>query len=188
MPAEQPAAFPTPPPASAAAALYERYASRLIRLAGARLDVRLRPKVDPEDVVQSAFRTFFRRAAAGEFSGADEAGLWPLLARITLRKCHGHADHFFADKRDVRREEALAEEVEPRRAELPEGPAPEETAILLDLIERLRGELGSERKRQILDLSLQGYSVAEISAQVGYYERGVERTRAEIRRRLEELS
>jgi uncharacterized small protein (DUF1192 family) len=41
--------------------------------------------------------------------------------------------------------------------------------------------LGTEVKRRIFELSLQGYSVVEISARAGYYERGVERVRAEIR-------
>jgi len=47
--------------------------------------------------------------------------------------------------------------------------------------------LGSEVKRNIFRLSLQGYNIVEISERLGYYERGVERVRAEIRSLLEAM-
>jgi RNA polymerase sigma-70 factor (ECF subfamily) len=50
----------------AARAVFDRFARRLAALAAARLPAVLRSKLDPEDVVQSAFRTFFRRQAAGD--------------------------------------------------------------------------------------------------------------------------
>jgi RNA polymerase sigma-70 factor (ECF subfamily) len=40
--------------------VYHRFARRLYGLAQARLNAAVRNKVDPEDVVQSAFRSFFR--------------------------------------------------------------------------------------------------------------------------------
>ena len=51
----------------AARAVFDRYSNRLIRLAGKHLNQRLAGRVDPEDVVQSVFRTFFRRGLDGEF-------------------------------------------------------------------------------------------------------------------------
>src|SRR5690242_9456367 len=42
---------------AAAAALFQRFATRLIALARGRLDGLVRRKVDPEDVVQSVFRS-----------------------------------------------------------------------------------------------------------------------------------
>jgi DNA-directed RNA polymerase specialized sigma24 family protein len=192
MSAHDPPGPPAPPGAGAAGVdrLFERYAHRLVALAAARLDARLRAKVDAEDVVMSVFRTLCRRAAAGEFLTAEEGGLWALLVRITLCKCHQQGDHFFAARRDVRREAAPADPSGsgpgPPEACSAE-PTPDEAAALLDVIERLRDGLGSDRKRQVLDLTLQGYSVAEISHRVGYYERGVERARAEARRRLQQM-
>ena len=44
-----------------------------------------RQKVDPEDVVQSAFRSFFTRQAAGQFDVASWDDLWGLLVVITVR-------------------------------------------------------------------------------------------------------
>ncbi|HWG47220.1 MAG TPA: hypothetical protein VN688_30945 [Gemmataceae bacterium] len=56
-----------------------------------------------------------------------------------------------------------------------------------DTTEAAMNRLGTEVKRRIFELSLQGYSIVEISAKVGYYERGVERVRAEIRSGLEAM-
>ena len=49
----------------AAEELLDRYVSRLIQLARSRLPSKLARRLDPEDVVQSACRSFFRRAGAG---------------------------------------------------------------------------------------------------------------------------
>ena len=45
----------------AAVAVVERFGQRLIGLAAGRLGPLLRPKAEPEDVVQAAFKSFFRR-------------------------------------------------------------------------------------------------------------------------------
>jgi hypothetical protein len=95
---------------AAGALLLQRYAERLIALARQHLDNRLRGKVDPEDVEQSVLRNFFRRHAEGEWDITDESSLWPLLVRITLRKCHRRLEHFLATRRDVRREAESAED------------------------------------------------------------------------------
>ena len=50
------------------------------------LDGSLQQREDPEDVVQTVLRTYFRRAALGEFQIADSSDLWALLAKITRRK------------------------------------------------------------------------------------------------------
>jgi hypothetical protein len=42
-------------------ALFEQFSQRLIGLARCHLDSRLKHKVDPEDVVQSAYKSFFLR-------------------------------------------------------------------------------------------------------------------------------
>ena len=81
--------------ARAAEALFARYARQLTRLAEQHLSRKLAGRVDGEDVVQSVFRTFFRRSAAGEFRLDASDQLWRLLLTITLRKvrakCPGHS-------------------------------------------------------------------------------------------------
>jgi hypothetical protein len=166
--------------------LIDRHTGRLLAVAQARLDPRLRPKLDASDIVQSVFRTFFRRADRGDFTLAEVDDLGALLVQITIRKCHQQADHFLAARRDVRRERqggTMSGSVDSLDAHSDEA-APEESAALHETVAWLCDQLGSERKRQILDLSLQGYEVVEISKHLGYYERGVERVRAEIKHLL----
>lgn len=175
----------------AAEEIFQRFAQRLVGLARRRLDERLRQKVDAEDVVQSVFRSFFERSGRGEFDFANWEGVWGLLVLLTVRKCGHRAAYFQADRRDVRREtpgggedaavtsrvfEAIASE-----------PTPEEAAQLADTTEEVMRRLKGEKERQIFELSLQGYSVPEISARVNHYERGVERVRARIKQLLMDM-
>ena len=69
----------------AADAIFHRFARRLVGMARGRLDGRLRQKVDPEDVVQSVFRSFFDRSARGEFDFANWEAVWGLLVLLTVR-------------------------------------------------------------------------------------------------------
>jgi DNA-directed RNA polymerase specialized sigma24 family protein len=169
---------------AAGALLVQRYAERLIALARQHLDRRLRGKVDPEDVEQSVLRSFFRRHAAGEWDITDESSLWPLLLRITLRKCQRRLEHFLAARRDVRRE---AEDAEIEQPAIDPEPTPEEAVLFAEAAETVMSRLGSEMKRNVFRLSLQGYNIVEISEQLRYYERGVERVRAEIRTLLQTM-
>jgi DNA-directed RNA polymerase specialized sigma24 family protein len=169
--------------ATAATALYERFSHRLIALARSRLDGRLKAKVDPEDVVQSALRSFFARAADGRLAAPDGDRLWGLLVLLTLRKCRKQARQHLAGRRDARREAAAGagglEEVA-----LDREPTPEEAACLAETLEGVMAQLSAPVKRRVLEMSLQGYAVEEIAAELNYYERGVKRVRAEVRELL----
>jgi RNA polymerase sigma-70 factor (ECF subfamily) len=166
---------------------FQRYAGRLIALARAHLGNQVRPKVDPEDVIQSVFRSFFHRHAGGEFTIPNWNSLWGLLVRITLRKCGHKIGHFRAARRDVRREVRAATSDSSANAApdaLSGEPSPAEVAMLAETAEQVMRQLATPLKRHIFELSLQGYSVPEISDRVGHYERGVARVRAEIKARL----
>jgi RNA polymerase sigma-70 factor (ECF subfamily) len=175
----------------AADAIFQRFARRLIGLARVRLDERLRQKVDAEDVVQSVFRSFFARSAREEFDFANWEGVWALLVLLTVRKCGRRVRHFQAECRDVRREAPGGGDdsaVDPHFIEaIADEPTPEEAALLAETTEEIMRRLQSDKERQILELSLQGHSVPEISAKVGHYERGVERVRAKVKKLLEAM-
>jgi RNA polymerase sigma-70 factor (ECF subfamily) len=167
----------------AEAQLFHRFAHRLIALARSRLDGLTRQKVDPEDVVQSVWRSFFRRQAQGEFDLTSWDSLWGLLVVITLRKCGHSIEHFRAARRDVRREVAASDSVEPSGPPwepLTREPTPVQAAILAETLQQLMARLDG-RGRQVLALSLQGYTVAEISLQVGRTERTIRRLLAQVR-------
>src|SRR5262249_27654834 len=85
----------------AAAELFHRYAVRLIALASSRLSSRLATRVDPEDLVQSAYRSFFSGAREGQYELQQSGDLWRLLLVITLRKLHDQVRRHTRAKRDV---------------------------------------------------------------------------------------
>ena len=89
---------------AAATEIYERFARQLIQQAQQRLVGRLRGKADPEDVVQSVFKSLYGRLQDGQFVLPNWDSLWGLLVQITLRKCGHRVEYFHAAKRDVRNE------------------------------------------------------------------------------------
>src|SRR5947207_983284 len=89
---------------SAAGLIVNRYGRRLIGLAAARLPPPVRTKEDPEDAVQSAFKSFFARQKKGEFRPEDWDELGTLLTYLTVCKVNRRIRKYLADKRDVRRE------------------------------------------------------------------------------------
>jgi RNA polymerase sigma-70 factor (ECF subfamily) len=172
--------------AAAAAQVFRRFTHRLIGLARAHLDSRVRRKVDPEDVLQSVCRSFFVRCEQGKLDLADWDSLWALLTVITLRKCGRWARTFHTAQRDVNVEVPVAGASEASSViELfAEDPSPVEAAALSELVEQLLCDLG-ERDSAILTLALQGYSAAEISEQLGRPKRTVYRVLERIKRRLQ---
>jgi RNA polymerase sigma-70 factor (ECF subfamily) len=173
----------------AAAAIFKQFQSRLVALARSRLDAQLRQKEDPEDMVQSVFRSFFRRAAEGQFDVENRERLWSLLTVITLRKCGHRIDYHRAARRDVRREASVQKSADDSAAgwdAIAREPTPSEVAMLTETVEQLMRDL-KERDRQILELALQGEAVADISRSVGYSERTVERALERVRKKLEEM-
>ena len=61
-------------------------------------------KVDPEDVVQSAYKSLLIRYGNAATSMEGWEGLWGLLTLITIRKCADRAHYHEADCRDLHRE------------------------------------------------------------------------------------
>lgn len=171
----------------AACELFTRFATRLVALARSRLDTRLRQKVDPEDVVQSVYKSFFLRAAGGQFNFETWNSLWTILAFITLRKCGHRVEYFRAACRDVRREQAPAANSDDSIASfeaIAREPQPTEAAELTETLERVMQQL-DDRERLMLTLRLQGYSTAEIAPQVQRTDRTVRLVLERIRKLLE---
>lgn len=176
---------------SAAREVFVRFASRLAGLARRHLDARLAVKVDPEDVVQSAYKSFFLRQREGGLDVGTWDGLWGLLTMITLRKCADRAAYYRADKRDVGRETATGnpEDSAPAVVDLAldREPLPDEAAALAETVESLFRAIDDPDERAILELSLQGHTATEISERLGRAERSVRRLREHIRKRLERM-
>jgi RNA polymerase sigma factor (sigma-70 family) len=91
--------------ADAARRLWGRYYHRLIGLARKKLGATPRRAMDEDDVVQSAFKSFCRRAQDGRFPNLqDRDSLWALLALITARKAVKQRLHECRAKRGGGRE------------------------------------------------------------------------------------
>ncbi len=172
----------------AARQLFRRFAGRLIGLARSRLDERLRGKADPEDVMQSVFKSFFARLGGGQYELDSWDSLWSLLTVITLRKCGYRTRHFRAGRRDVRREQPPPDAEDPAAdwQALAREPSPDEAAVLGETVEQLLRGL-DERERAVVELSLQGYKAPEIGPRVGVAERSVYRVLERVKGRLERL-
>ena len=173
---------------AAATAIFRRYAGRLLGLAHSRLDAHLRQKMDPEDVVQSVFRSFFQRQAAGQFTFKDWDDLWALLVVFTVRKCLGKADFYHAACRDTRREEGASDDPQGAASwqALAREPTPDEVLALGDLVEQLFAGF-DPREQQILSLCLQDWTAVEVKAELGCSERTVYRIQERARKRLKRL-
>ena len=160
----------------AAEALFERYFSRLTALVRARLSNRLQSRVDADDVVQSTYRSFFVRAAAGQFELGASGDLWRLLARMALHKLSHQVGRHTAEKRDVSAEERLSGANEIASPE----PSPDEAAAIADELEFVMRSLNDTECRT-LELRLQGELLEAIAAELGQSERTVRRTLAHVR-------
>jgi RNA polymerase sigma-70 factor (ECF subfamily) len=170
----------------AAREVFVRFAGRLVGLARTHLDARLAARVDPEDVVQSAYKSFFVRQREGTLEVGTWDGLWGVLTMITLRKCADRAAYNRAGKRDVNREAGGSDSTFGNLA-LDREPAPDEAAALAEAVEALFRSVDDPDELAILELSLQGYTAPEIGDRLGRAERSVRRLRERVRKRLERM-
>lgn len=170
---------------AAAREVFGRFTRRLIALARRQFGPGLQHRIDPEDVVQSAYKSFFGRYGDGNLEVGTWNGLWGLLTVITVRKCSERVAYHRAACRDVQREAAPPTTESGTTAEpLGREPTPLEAVVLSETVDQLLAGL-DEDERPILELSLQGYTTQEISDRLGQPERTVRRLRERVRKRLE---
>jgi RNA polymerase sigma factor (sigma-70 family) len=166
----------------AAEELFRRYAARLTRVAEQYLSSRVGRREDGSDVVQSVFRTFFRRNAAGQFHIDSSAQMWRLLVKITALKAQAKGRFHTAARRNVAAE--VADEDQAWLVTAASGePGPEEAATLADLVETLLSGLPPEYA-QVLEMRLADQGVGEIAPQLGVSRQTVYRMLALLQDRL----
>ena len=160
---------------SAARDLFDKYCERLMKLAKRRIGQRMASRFDPEDVIQSAFRTFFTRVKNDEFTFEAEDDLFKLLVRLTVRKTLRRIEHHSAAKRNPNSEAAQrTDDIEPFSLIASRAVTPDMEVALIDEFQLFIGDL-PELDRQVIELKIQGYTTAEIAEKVGSYERKVRR-------------
>lgn len=172
----------------AASRLFHRFADRLVGLARRRLDLDVRRRIDPEDVVQSVFGSFFRRHDAGMLDVQSWESLWSLLAVMTVHKCGHKIRYCRAAKRSGERSHSEVQYRSESHGDweaVAKDPTPSHVAMLNELLTELMRSL-EPREREMLTLSLQGHSVEEISQKVSRSERTVRRVLDRIRGEMED--
>jgi RNA polymerase sigma-70 factor (ECF subfamily) len=170
----------------AAEELFRRYANRLVALARSRLSARLAKRVDPEDVVQSVYRSFFADTREGRYDLERGGDLWQLLVTITLHKLNDQVKRNARAKRAVGREEHFGSEdsLVGLQAHLAaQQPSPVEAVALTELVEQIMHRLDPVQRR-VLELRLQGFNLAEIAAQQECSQRTVIRVLEKIKAQL----
>jgi len=169
---------------------WDGYGVKLQAVAQKRLSERLQRRLGPEDVVQSACRTFFRRVSSGQFDIPDSDALWRLMCAITLTKAKRAARDNTRQKRGLSQEQYLdarKPDGSPGGMELSgKGSTPFDAAEFADQMDNLLNTL-EPQECQVLDLKLQSFTNAEIALQVKCSERTVRRLTDRIRTKWTEL-
>ncbi len=168
----------------AATALYLRYAKRLQLLARAQSGRDLAVRLDPEDVVQSVFRTFFRRASEGHYEIPDGEELWKLFLVIALNKVRRLGEYHRAAKRDVGQTMAL-DRFEEHVSGL-QNWEDQSYNVLQMTVTQLLDEL-PEVQRQMIMMRIEGHGVEQIAVGTSRAKRSVERVLQKFRSRLSEV-
>ncbi|MFM7592947.1 MAG: RNA polymerase sigma factor [Isosphaeraceae bacterium] len=164
--------------------LYMKYADRLIGMTARKSSSELAAKVDPEDIVQSVFRTFFRRVEKGQYDVPEGEDIWKLLLVITLNKIRAVVAFNRAAKRDMRRTKSDAM-VEGAVAQ-----ADNKDEIALATLRIVIDELLADQievNQIIIRQRIEGYDILEIAKNVNRSKRTVERVLQGFRARLSQL-
>jgi RNA polymerase sigma factor (sigma-70 family) len=171
----------------AARLIWRRYFRDLLELARNNLNRRIRRREDEEDVLQSMYKSFCLRQQRGEFDLTGRDALWKLLVTITFRKARNVAKKQTRDRRDIAREQTVADRDESESVDWAleqmdaAGPSPAEAALLNEALERRLEVLADPELRQIALWRLEGYTNREIAHRLDCTERSVERRMERIR-------
>ncbi len=162
---------------------WQTYAGPLHRVAERQLSQQLKRRVDPEDVVQSACRTFFRRVQQGEFTFVQQSDLWRLLLTITLNKARMQARFHGRARRSVDRDIAMDTDLAGKDVSFEQELNQIDFADFLDsILQRLDPE-----QQEILQRSLDNQTQDEIAEALGCSQRTVRRMQGRTRELLQSI-
>jgi len=154
-----------------------RLLKRLVPFALTKIDKLLVSKLDPEDIVQSVFRNFFKALQKGNFKPASWEEMWYLLAKMTIWKCNSKRDFYLSQARDVRIERPFDDKDDLSTGSL----FLDEKLILEESLELVMIKLQDENKKKVFCLILQGQSPSEIAEEFGVSKKTIERFKNDIK-------
>ncbi|MGL4513007.1 MAG: ECF-type sigma factor [Lacipirellulaceae bacterium] len=166
--------------------LWERYFGRLVGFARAKLGALPKAAADEEDVAICAMNSLFNGFRDDRFPALqDRQNLWAVLAKITARKAINQRAYDRALKRGGGRVVASIGPVadtsgggiDPTDDDL----GPEFLVSMKEQLGHLMDLLPDDRLRKIALRKLEGWTSAEIAAEIGVVERTVERKLSLVR-------
>ena len=175
---------------AAAQPLWERYYRRLVTLAREKLRSARRREADEEDVVQSAFHSFFQGVARYRFPQLnDRDNLWRLLVVITARKALDQLARQHSKRRGAgtllgeSRISSREQDAEAAAIEQVVGtePTPQFAAQVAEQCQRLLDLLGDQTLRQVAVWKMEGFTNDEIAERLDCSRRTVARKLETIR-------
>ena len=173
----------------AATLLHERYLVKLLNLVGRHLADRFNSRLDPDDVVQSVFRSIFRLTREGRFEFEDDSDFWKLLLTMALNKVRNTVRHHQAGKRDPALESVStsADGVDGYLiGRLGSQPSIQEIVSFADMLEQILERLDTD-EQLLIQYRIEGYTQKEIAEKLGVDDRTVRRMFAQIRTRGAQL-
>jgi len=173
----------------AATILHERYLTRLLNLVGRHLADKFNSRLDPDDVVQSVFRSIFRLTREGRFEFEGDSDFWKLLLTMALNKVRNTVRHHQAGKRTPAAESVStsADGVDGYIVNrLSSQPTIEEIVSFADMLEQVLHQLDPQQQ-QLIQYRIEGFTQKEIAEKLGVDDRTVRRMFANIRNRGEQL-
>lgn len=160
---------------SAATQLFVQYQKRLLEFVASHLSEKLKPRLDPDDLVQSILKSAFRVARKGDVVFSDETGFWKWLVTVALNKTYKRIDRELAAKRDRRREASGQLDHDTFVTDrLRQMPTSDEVVEVADLLENILLRL-NQRQRQVLLWKLDGFHYREMAARLGVSEKTIQR-------------
>ncbi len=126
---------------------------------------------DEEDVVQSAFRSFFQAAQEGRYPDIhNRDDLWRLLITITACKSKNYIRHHLAEKRGAGRTrgDSIFQNMSPEDREtfldaVSTEPTPADAALLAEEIDRLFSLLDDDTLCTVARMKLESFTNREIA-------------------------
>ncbi|WP_442483797.1 protein kinase domain-containing protein [Aeoliella sp. SH292] len=158
-------------PAALATEVVRRFGERLKRLIRGRISRKLRPRVDAEDVLQSAYRSFFLAADREQFKINTARESWYLLRTFAFHKLQKRIEWHTAAKRNYQRHDDESRHLATHAAGQT---TPSQHFAVQELFASATGEL-SQVEREAMEMLRKGYSRDHIAREMKKSPRTVRR-------------
>ena len=166
---------------AAAAALISEFGPHVYRVIRRRLDMRLRVKLDSEDLCQLVWASFFRYPERMERFSQTKQLVHFLSAVARNKVIEGVRKYWQTQKHDLSREISLVDSRAPVSITERRIKSPSQVAIAKERYERMIDGL-SIRHQRILGLRIAGATYVQIATELGLHERTVRKVVAELKR------